>query len=167
MNRTRINLTIAPATDEALQRLAAETGHSKSVVMDLAIAAYIKQGPQFYIQDCTPMTADIVSGHYPEPIELPDGGGADWHVKNRDGVDVPWTSVAPAWRKLDLGNVADVCIVARRDRDVAMGCEHIRAITEELRQFLGECGAAVCARGRILVFNADGTRVAVSERDLT
>lgn len=163
--RKRINLTLAPDSNATLDRLAAETGHSKSAVMDLAIAAYAERRPQIYIRDCMPMIADIVSGSCPRPIALPDGGAVNWHVKNENGEDVPWVSVAPAWHKLNLGDISNACIVARQNRAIDdTVCKDVSDTVEYLREFISERGAAICIRGRILVFNQDGTRVAISER---
>lgn len=165
MNRIRINLTIAPATDETLEQLAAQLGHSKSAVIDLAVAAYAGQQQRgIYIQACMPAMADVLSGQCPRPVELPDGSDIDRHVETPDG-DVFWPDVAPAWRTLGLGNVDDICTVARSNRKPKETfCQHVHQTVIELRGFLGEQGAAICTHGRILVFNADGTRVAVAEK---
>lgn len=118
-----------------------------------------------YIRDCTPMMADVVSGRYPRPVELPFAARVDFHIATEDG-DVFWPDVAPAWRVLQIGDIDGVCIVARRDRDPdRFVCERVRQTVETLRDLLGERGAAVCVRGRVLVFNADGTRVAAVADD--
>jgi hypothetical protein len=120
--------------------------------------------PRMIILGCMPMMADIVSGAVPRPVELPDGGDVNWYVATPDG-DIYWPDVAPAWRELGLGDVADVCLVARQGREPRDGfCESVVNAVRELRDFLGEQGTAVCHHGRVLVFNADGTRVAIMER---
>lgn len=162
--RKRINLTIAPETAEALESLSREMSVSRSAVMDRAVAALMKTRhihAEMYVRDCMPMVADIVSGHCPRPVELPDGGDVNWYVATQDG-DVYWPDVAPAWHKLELGDAANVCLVARQGREPREGfCEFVADAVGQLRAFLGEPGAAVCDRGRVLVFNSDGTRVAV------
>ena len=111
-------------------------------------------------RDFMPMVADVVSGHTPRPVELPDGLGADAPVATADG-DVYWPDVAPAWRGLELGDAEGVCMVARRGRDPnERFCQRVRDQVNELRELLGERGPAVCAAGRVIVFNADGTRAA-------
>ena len=113
------------------------------------------------VRDFMPAMADVVSGHTPRPVELPDGLGVDVHVATADG-DVYWPDVSPAWRGLELGDTADVCMVARRNRDPnERFCQRVRAQANELRELLGEQGAAVCVSGRVIVFNADGTRAAL------
>lgn len=115
-----------------------------------------------HIRDCMPQMADVVSGRYPRPVYLPDGANVDRHIATENG-DVFWPDVAPAWRVLQIGDVGRACTVARRGRppDNLAVCERVQRTVEELRALLGERGAAVCVRGRVYVFNADGTRVAV------
>jgi len=110
------------------------------------------------VRDFMPAMADVVSGSTPRPVELPDGLGADAHVATADG-DVYWPDVSPAWRELELGDAEGVCMVARRGRGPYEGfCQRVREHVDELRELLGERGPAVCASGRVIVFNADGTR---------
>lgn len=111
------------------------------------------------VRDFMPMMTDVVSGGVPSPVELPDGLPADSYVATADG-DVYWPGVSPAWRGLGLGSAADVCIAARRGRSPYPLCERIQGQVNELRDLLGEQGPAICARGQVIVFNADGTRAA-------
>lgn len=134
------------------------------IAIDRMYREALTNEPQMVIQDSTPAMADVVSGHCPRPIELPGGADVDRHIATPDS-DVYWPDVAPAWRELELGDVTDVCLVARQGREPREGfCESVIDAVEQLRDFLGEPGAAVCHHGRVLVFNADGTRVAIKER---
>lgn len=116
-----------------------------------------------YIKDFMPMMADVVSGNVPRPVELPSGLPATSHVSTPDG-EVYWPDAAPAWRGLSL-DTDRVCIVARRDRDsVDRFCPRVCNAVDNLRQLLGEDGPAVCDRGRVIVFNSDGTRAAMEDK---
>jgi hypothetical protein len=115
------------------------------------------------VRDFMPAMADVISGSTPRPVELPDGLPADAHVATADG-DVYWPDVSPAWRGLELGDAADVCMVARHGRDpYGQFCQRVHDQVNELRDLLGERGPAVCIGGQVIVFNADGTRAAYSE----
>lgn len=124
------------------------------------------EGKSPYVRDCMPEMADVVSGRYPRPVELPVGATAAWRIATPDG-EVFWPNVCPAWRVLRLGDADGACTVARRGRppDKLAVCVRVRRTVEELRDLLGERGAAVCVRGRVYVFNSDGTRVAIEGDD--
>jgi hypothetical protein len=96
-----------------------------------------------YIQACMPAMADVVSGAIPRPRERAEGEG--WGT---------WLVETPAYRKLGL-------------HIVKLG------LTEDadLVDFLGDPDGALCVTddesGRVICFNADGTRAAIRERDLS
>jgi len=96
-----------------------------------------------FIQACMPAMADVVSGAVPRPRERAKGEA--WEA---------WLVETPAYRKLELsiGNLG---------------------VTEDadLVDFLGDPDGALCVTddesGRVICFNADGTRAAIRERDLS
>ena len=115
---------------------------------------------QIVIHDCMPAMADVISGSVPRPADLPEGLQVDDKVGTVAGY-VPWCDVAPAWRVLGLPRASAVCYVAQRGRDPQdVLCQAIYAQAGELRAALGENGAVICAGGRLVAFNSDGTRAA-------
>jgi len=156
------SIQLSEATEQQVEQLKDRGFGNFTQIVRIAVdRMHQKESAQIYIQDCMPMMADVVNGRQPRPVELPDGADVNHHVPTSNG-DVFWPDVAPAWRKLNLGDVSDTCLVARRGREPREKfCRRVVMAVRELRALLGEPGPAVCCQSRVLVFNSDGTRIAV------